>query len=366
VPKVRLAERPLIVTVIFAFALWVLLQLFSVALGAVVIILLALILATAMMPIVAFLERLRLPPGGWRVPRLVAVLLIYIAGFLFFAFVAYIVGSTLGFELSALFQSLPQIQANLARLIDQLRASFGITILFPSTADIVGQITGLGGATLDAIRAFLLNLADILFRLGFVLILALFLVIEAERTLTFWVDLFPPDQRPSVRRETTLVGSQISRWVLGQLVIAAINGTLAAVIILILGLPYPILIGVLTAIFDFTPVVGPAIMAVPVFFLGLSQSLLLGIVAAGALLVLAEFEAHVLQPLIIGRAVRISPMLVIIAIPFGLALYGFIGALIAVPVTASLQVLVRDLFLPWLHERQGLRPSAQRNPPDSP
>ncbi len=354
-PRVRLVERPLIVAILLAFALWVLLQILSRTLDVLVVFLLALILAVAMMPIVSLLRRPRLPPRGWRIPRIVAVLLIYVVGGGFLAGIAYVIGSALFNEVSSLIEALPQIEADLGRLIDQARSSPGISAIVPPTSEVTSQLGNLGGAILDAARTFFLNLADIALRLGFVLILALFLVGEADQILAFWASLFPSVQREDVRRETTLVGSQVSRWVLGQLLIAAINGVLAVIIAFILGLPYPVLIGVVTAVLDFTPIVGPSIMAVPVFFLGLSQSLLLGTVAAVAFLALAEFEAHVLQPIVIGRAVRISPVLILVAIPFGLALYGPMGALLAVPVAASLQVLVRDLVLPRLWRREESR-----------
>jgi predicted PurR-regulated permease PerM len=122
----------------------------------------------------------------------------------------------------------------------------------------------------------------------------------------------------------------------------------------VLGLPYPTIFGVMTAVLDLTPMLGPALMSIPAGLAGLSISPLIGALAAAYLITLAELEGHLLHPLITGHLVRLDPIAVIIAIPIGLALYGPIGALIAVPVTAALHVVSDTILLPWLRRREGI------------
>ncbi len=85
--------------------------------------------------------------------------------------------------------------------------------------------------------------------------------------------------------------------------------------------------------------------------------------AVGALLLyfgLAAFEAHALAPLVTGRIVRLSPTLILISIPLGAALYGALGAFLAIPVTAALQVIFHEIVLPWLRAEQGVRRTVQK------
>jgi predicted PurR-regulated permease PerM len=111
------------------------------------------------------------------------------------------------------------------------------------------------------------------------------------------------------------------------------------------------LFGVLTSVLDLAPVLGPALMAIPAFIFGLSQSMSVAVLAAAYFIVLTAVEAHVLAPLVTGRAVRISPSLIIVAVPVGLSLFGPVGGFIAIPITAALQVIAREVVLPWWRGR---------------
>lgn len=358
IPKIRLTRAPLITAVFVGFGLWILLQILNRVLWVLVLILLALILAAAMQPIVKQIRRWQLPRSDWRIPRAVAVILIYLGSAFLIAGIVLIIGGTLANEVQRFSASLPFFARDVGLWLDDLEQTTPIPPeLIPSPQDIVNQVQAFATQLTDAARLagrFVENIINFGFQLFIVLTLALFMVVEAERILIFWISLFPPARREQIRELTIRIGAKMARWVLGQITVALIAGILAGISAALLGLPYPILFGVLTAILDLAPVVGVALMTIPAFLLGLTQSLPIAIVSAVIFYAISQVDANILSPLITGRAVQLSPTLVIIALPMGLALYGVLGVLIAIPVVVALQILTQELFLPWLHHQQGI------------
>lgn len=153
------------------------------------------------------------------------------------------------------------------------------------------------------------------------------------------------------------VGSEMQRsslgYVFGDLLTSVIAGVVVGVTMLILGLPFPILWAVWVALVDFLPQIGGALAGIPTVLFALVHSLTDGIILAVVFLVYQQVENHLLNPLIMSRTVRTSPLLIFLAVlvggsigawidgPFG----AFCAALLAVPTAASLQILIRELWL---------------------
>jgi predicted PurR-regulated permease PerM len=346
--RVWLAERPLVIAIVLTFALWILLTLIQQAIWVLAIVVISLVTAAAISPIVARIRLARFPPHGWRIPKVIAVLLVYLVGIAIILFVLYEVVDAVVREALTLIANLPVIATQFSNDITRLEQSLGISGFAPSADSLIGQAQALAGLTAAGLQQLVQGVFSFFFSLFAILILTLFMVVESDRILSFWLRLFPPSQRVSAKTVTIEVGRSVSRWVIGQMTIAAITGTLAGGFALLIGLPYPSLFGAITTLLDLAPILGPSVMAIPAFILALEQSPLLAIVAGAYFIGLSEFEGHVLQPVITGRVVRISPILVIIAVPLGLALYGAIGGIMAVPAAAATQVIAQRVLLPWL------------------
>jgi predicted PurR-regulated permease PerM len=352
--------RTLALAILLAFGIWILLRLAQQAMWVLVLVLVAIILATALAPIVAFIRRAQFPPGGWRIPKAAAVVLVYLVGFAALGLLVYLVGSGLARELTALIGSLPLSGTSLAQQLRDTAESAGVPAgVLPAPQDIDAQLQSLAGQGLSTVRAaggtltgFLGSLAGFLVKVVIVLMLTLFLIVETDHILKFWVGLFPADQHGRVREVSSRMGHRMGLWLLGQLTVATIVGLLGGGIALLLGLPYPVLFGVTTALLDLIPTLGPALMVVPAVLTGLSQSVLIAVLAGALFLLLSQLDGQVLSPLITGHVVKLSPASVIVAIPIGLALYGPIGALIAVPIAASLHVVVCEVVVPWVHRQE--------------
>jgi predicted PurR-regulated permease PerM len=137
---------------------------------------------------------------------------------------------------------------------------------------------------------------------------------------------------------------KIGLWMQGQLVLSALTGILVYLGLLIVGAPFPLLLGVLTAIGELIPIFGSLIVGIIAVIITLTNSgLALAFIVAGLFIVVNQFESNLLYPLVVKKIVGVPALLVIIALIVGLELAGFLGVLLSVPVAAVLQEFISDL-----------------------
>jgi predicted PurR-regulated permease PerM len=167
-----------------------------------------------------------------------------------------------------------------------------------------------------------------------------------------WIDSFFSLLKPESRDRWRAVGHDIYRtvggYVTGNLLISVIAGGSTAIVVAIMGVPYAIALGLVVGILDLIPLAGATIAAIIVGLVAFLHSVPAGIVVVVFFIVYQQVENHVLQPIVYGRTVQLSPLAVLISVLIGAELAGVLGALGAIPVAGSLQVL----FLDWLRHRR--------------
>jgi predicted PurR-regulated permease PerM len=124
--------------------------------------------------------------------------------------------------------------------------------------------------------------------------------------------------------------------------ISLIAGTLTTIILLILGVPFAVALGVIVAILDLIPLAGATIAAIIIGTVAFLHSITAGIVVVVFFIAYQQIENHFLQPVIYGRTVQLSPLAVLISVLIGAKLAGILGALGAIPVAGAIQVLLLD------------------------
>jgi predicted PurR-regulated permease PerM len=136
--------------------------------------------------------------------------------------------------------------------------------------------------------------------------------------------------------------------VTGNLLLSVIAGISATIVMLILGVPFPLALGLVVAILDLIPLAGATLAGILLTTVGLLTSVTAGIVLFVFIVLYQQLENHVFQPLVYGRTVQLSPLVVLIAILIGTEIAGVLGALGAIPVAGTLQILLID----WLEHRR--------------
>ena len=146
------------------------------------------------------------------------------------------------------------------------------------------------------------------------------------------------------RRLYEIIGGYVS----GNLLISLVAGTATTLVLLALGVPYALALGLLVAILDLIPLAGAMIAAVIVTLVALTVSVPTGLFVLGFCFLYQQLENHLLQPLVYGRTVQISPLLALVAVLIGAEVGGVLGALGGIPIAASIQAILMD----WREHRR--------------
>jgi predicted PurR-regulated permease PerM len=176
-----------------------------------------------------------------------------------------------------------------------------------------------------------------------VIFLTLYGLIDERRARDWIGSLLYRDKRERYLQVTDRIVHTTSRYMLGNLAISLVCGTVYGITAVILGLPYPLALAVIAGILDLVPNIGATIAGVIIVLVALSVSLEAMIVFLIVIVVYQQIENYVLQPTIIGKAAQLSGFAVLASVlAFG-ALFGLVGAIIGVPIAAALQIVVEEL-----------------------
>jgi predicted PurR-regulated permease PerM len=178
--------------------------------------------------------------------------------------------------------------------------------------------------------------------------LTFFMLLEGPKWVERALGLLPEDSRPRWRRVANDIYRTVGGYVTGNLLISLIAGTSSTVVLLIMGVPYAVALGLIVAFLDLIPLAGATLAAIIVGTVAFIHGLVAGIVVIVFFVVYQQVENHLLQPVVYGRTVQLSPLAVLIAVLIGAELAGILGALAAIPVAGAIQVLVVD----WNRERR--------------
>ncbi len=205
----------------------------------------------------------------------------------------------------------------------------------------------LGGAT--AVLSITKGLLTAVVAIVSIVFLTLFMLLEGRAWTERLFGLLSPQSAPRWRAVGHDIYRTIGGYVTGNLVISLIAGALTGVVLAIVGVPYAIALGLLVAILDLIPLAGATLAAIIVTLVALSHSTTAAIVIAVFFAIYQQVENHLLQPLVYGRTVQLSPLAVLISVGIGAEVAGVLGALAAIPVAGTIHVLVVD----WQRHRSG-------------
>jgi predicted PurR-regulated permease PerM len=208
----------------------------------------------------------------------------------------------------------------------------------------VAQVLGLSGtaiAVTKGVLTFVVAIVTIAF-------LTFFMLLEGPAWVERFYSLLPPDKQPRWRKVGYDIYRTIGGYVTGNLTISVIAGTVSTIVLLVLGVPYAVALGLLVAVLDLIPLAGATLAAIIVTTIGFIDSTTSGIVLLVFFILYQQLENHVLQPVVYGRTVQLSPLAVLIAVLIGAEMAGVIGALAAIPVAGTMQVIIVD----WLASRR--------------
>jgi predicted PurR-regulated permease PerM len=311
-----------------------------VARDALIIIYIAALIAIGFGPVVRAIEHQRFVPVGTRVPRWLAILVVYTVILGVLAAIAAMVVPPLVDQAQQLWRDLPsRIDRAQTFLIERGLITHRITL-----QEAVERAPGTSGSTTAVVATALGTVAKSLFGLVTVVILAFYLLIEADTLFAGFARLFPPPRRAEVRRASAEISVKVSAWMTGQLILGGTIGTTSALGLYLLGVPYFYVLALISAVGELIPVVGPILAAIPAIITALTVSPRTALWVAVFFFLQQQAENHLLVPKVMERQVGVSAVAVISALLIGGSLLGVLGAILAIPTAAILQVVLQSLL----------------------
>lgn len=324
--------RLIIVAAAIFGALWIIAYLSAVT----VPIIIALLLAALLMPVTRSLYRV--------IPRGAA------AGLTVLGTLAVIVGA-LSFVGSQFTSQFGDIRDQVGEGIDEIRGwfrtSFGITdTQVDEWIDRAREQLSSGGGNLGETAAQAgLTVTHVVAGFFIALFALFFFLYEGERIWAWAVRLFPRSSRDRVHSSGVIAWGQLSAFTRATILVAAVDALGIGLVAGLLGVPFASGVAVLVFFGAFVPVIGAAISgAVPVLLALVALGPVQALIMLGGVVAVQQLESHVLQPFLLGRAVRVHPLAVILGIAAGVVVAGILGALIAVPLVAVLNAVGHHLL----------------------
>lgn len=181
-----------------------------------------------------------------------------------------------------------------------------------------------------------------LFSLLLIFVLAFYLVVEVESLKRFARSLAPERYQASIVGILTRVQAKLADWMRAQLILSGAVAVLTYLGLLMIGMPYALVLGLFAGVFELVPYAGPVIAAVPGVFLALSISPIKAAFALAVYVLVQQTESHFLIPKINQKFIGINPIVSIMALLLGARLGGILGVLVAIPIAASLAMLLDE------------------------
>jgi predicted PurR-regulated permease PerM len=308
------------------------------------------IIAAAMTPIVNSVVNSRAMRGlRWQPPRGVVVLLLYLLAGAIAIVLGYLVMRALAREIGTLLENLPQVAEAVRSWLTAVVAAYPGVLDIDLNQWVAANLqVALGGVSNALVgMANFVGLAATLFggflTVLFTVFLALYLTIDAAHMRDYLVVFWPADRQSQVGRLANEMGARLGHWAIGQAVLCSIIGSGAWLGLQLIGVPYAVLLGVVWALAEFVPGIGPFLSAIPSIVLGFTVSPSVGIASAIFCLVWSQLENNVITPKVMGNAVELHPLVILVALLVGADLLGAAGALLAIPAAATVAVIVDEI-----------------------
>jgi predicted PurR-regulated permease PerM len=245
-----------------------------------------------------------------------------------------------------LVQNLPEYAQQLTEFVEgndrlrQLQEDYDITGKLEEEA---AQLPARLGDAAGVLSDIGLGIVNSIFAGVTILVLSVFMIGSGQRFLHIWARQYPPEREEWMRNLFERIGNAIGNYVAGALLQATVAFVTSWIMLLILGVDYALPLAVIVFLLDLVPLVGATLGAIIVGIVTLFSDFPVDtIVWAVFAIVYQQVENNVIQPRIQARAVQLEPLVVLVSVLFGSTLFGVLGALLAIPVAAGIQITIRE------------------------
>ncbi|HET7028473.1 MAG TPA: AI-2E family transporter [Candidatus Limnocylindrales bacterium] len=309
------------------------LALTAVAMPVLLLVFVAVLLASALEPLIGWL-RTRLP-----LPRGATILVVY--GLFLLGVVALVL-----IVVPAALSQASEVLGRLPAMVEQLRGETqrlrpaALATSVTALVDAFGKLLRPAPPEPEEIVSASVAIAETAAAVVTLLAIVYFWLVEHARLQRYALAFLPAHRRPGARDAWNEIEHRLGRWVRGELLLMAVVGTATGTAYFLLGVPSAVLLGLIAGLAEAVPMVGPAVGAVPALVVAAMVSPQLALLVALVYVVVHLLEGNVLVPLVMRNTIGLSPFMVIISLLVGAAVAGIVGAFVAVPIAAALEVVL--------------------------
>lgn len=297
----------------------------------------ALIFASAVDPWVDALEK-------FRFPRWLSILLIYVVLLVALAFVIVLLIPPITQQAIQLANSFPEYFQKAGAVFESLKnfsAEHGILgELDKGLSALKGNVTGMVSSVFSGVAGFFGGVVSFFV----VLVITFYMTIEESAIKRVLTHVLPDKYQPFTLQLINKIQRKIGDWLKGQLILSLILGVLVYVGLLILGVNYALILGVVAAFGEFIPYLGPVLAAIPAVFLAFTQSPLKALFVLIFYIIIQQIENQILVPKVMQKAVGLNPIVSIVALLIGAKVAGLVGVVLAIPVATAISVVVKEFW----------------------
>jgi predicted PurR-regulated permease PerM len=283
-----------------------------------------------------------------RMPRALAVVLVFLLMAVVFAILIWIVVPPLVQQATSAINQLPAFFDEAQDALDEF-VFFDLGALGETLVNQLGALTGQLLQVPVIIFGGFFNIIMILF-------IAIYWLIIKPSIWRFFLSLFNPAQRNEVERIVGKMGRSMGGYFRGVFLNGLIVAVISVIGLSIIGVPFPVVLGILAGLGEFIPMVGPFLAGALMVLMALFVSPTTALITLIFVLILQQFEGQILTPNIMRSQTEVSPLMVIFAILAGSALGGLMGAIVAIPVMAALRVFIEEVVAPAIRRQTGAPP----------
>ncbi len=289
--------------------------------------------------------------------KTISILLTFLFVVTLITFVSFFGGSIIRTQISNLIKDFSNYYESARGTINSLISYEGV-FAFLREYDIQNKISNFVEGSLEVIRTNLLGFFSTLTNIGTIIVLIPFILYYFLKDdfliYSSIMKLVPEKNKEKINSLFKNIDNALSKYIAGQLIIAIILGFLTFIGYLIIGLPNALILAIITTITSFIPFIGAILGILPAVFIALTTNLLKVLQVIIVMVLVQQLEGNIIQPRIQGNRLEIHPVMVILLVLSFITLFGFLGALFAVPIYAVIRVIVWDIYqnyvLNWRQE----------------
>lgn len=270
------------------------------------------------------------------IPRILALIILTVI------FLGFLV--TIGFLLiPPIIAQINQLAINLPSIIDNLSPAFYNlqSVVRQYQTNLMNLSTELGGLT-SGIYSTTISFLTGLVAIATILVLSFYLLLEQNSIRHFVHEITPSEHEERIFTIIHKISIKMGNWLRGQGILMLIVGILDGIALFAIGVPYALTLAVWGGLTEVIPYIGPWLGLVPALIVAYTVSPLTALLVVIAYILIQQLEGHILVPKMMGKAVGLSPVIIILALLIGAKLMGILGVLISVPLTAAISVIIQE------------------------